>query len=76
MVNTLKNIIARLEKGSNLETRNQNFSNEILFHKDLQCTILGVVNLFEDVDFTESYFVTCTFENCTFENIIFRKCEF
>ena len=45
MENTLKNIIARLEKGSGLEISNQNFSNEILLDEYLQCTILYQVNL-------------------------------
>ena len=81
-INTLKNIISTLKKGGDFKITYQNFSNEIIFQKNLSGTILilGEVKLsncdFKEVDFTGSHFIDCNFENCKFHNTILHKCEF
>ena len=80
MKKTLKNIIQKDDNNYGLKIRNQNFSNEIIFEKEIFTGIIDRVNFsncqFNKVDLLSNSFLNSTFKRCKFEDVIFYKSEF
>ena len=85
MKETLQNILIENEKNYGLKIRNQNFSNEIIFKKEIFTGILDPVNFsncqFKTVDLLSNSFLNCTFKRCKFEDVdfgwsYFASCQF
>ena len=68
MKETLQNILIADENNYGLKIRNQNFSNEIIFEKEIFTGIIDRVNFsncqFNKVDLLSNSFLNSTFKRC------------
>ena len=80
MKETLQNILISDENNYGFKIRNQNFSNEIIFEKEIFTGTIDRVNFsdcqFKKLDLLNTAFLDSTFKRCKFEDIIFYKSEF
>ena len=85
MKKTLQNILIADKNNYNLKIRNQNFSNEIIFEKEIFTGIIDQVNFsnsqFKKLDLLSNSFLNSTFKRCKFENVdfgwsYFASCKF